>query len=311
MQIHFNHYTTKPSVKEKKERGRNLNPAEGDFLSDPVVSSFSKGVEQTEEGFKKIVNTLCETFGAKESYEDILSKCISDAHCKDEKDILRVTLTDDIFSLVVIKNGHWLAKILDYEHYERAMQSIVKGLTVLTKQGFFTRVAGVYGVQDGKTEIYFHVVFVPKGDFYYEAYHSTYNSIDCYAKATGPNGDLFVFKYEMPIFFSSADYFIPKVSPFEDRSFEIKFDDKGKKSVPLMIMKTKELKDNFYVVKVGLSGRTHSTWIAMWNFPLCVVFTAKTLEEALSKLHGVISNRGLVFADYEKLKEAVLNAKVE
>jgi hypothetical protein len=313
MHIHFNQHGIKLVEKETKER--RLEPlffSKNELLGSALTSFHSRGIELSEEKFKKIFAELCKAFSVRADYSLTLSQCVSDGHCKNETDVNSVAITDGIFSIRIRKDGLWTAKILDYGRYDEAINSIIKALSVLTVQGFFKQVQGVFAVQDGNTEIYFHTVFAPKGSFYYRAYHSAYDKIQCYAKTQGPNGDLFVFKYEMPRFFSSVSYYSPKESPFEDGSFELMIGNSGEKEqVPFKIMKTKDLKENFYLVKVGLSGRTHSSTILEWRFPLCVVFTAKSIDEALSKLHYMITNRGLTFVDYDKFKEAVLNAKIE
>lgn len=308
MLIHFNEYCLKREERETSDRKCYVWNAKSLMLSSSLVAMRYRGKEQTKDQFKALVDMLIHAYNGS-NYEALVKQCVDDGHCKSEENAQLLTITDAIFSLSVGIRGGWLIKLLDYTKYEKAMESIAKGLKILTEHGYFKEINGFLAVQDKDKAIWYHVVFVAKGTSFYRAYHSAYKTIECYSKATGPTGDLLIFKYEEPISYQPMCLAGPASTPYEDRSFELKLKIDDEFGVPVAICRTINLKDNVYKISVGLTGRSHSLSLAQWRFPLCIVLTARTLEDALSKLHHTITNRGIKLVDFDHFKEAVKNAK--
>ncbi len=307
MLIHFNEYCLKREERETSDRKCYVWNAKSLMLSSSLVAMRYRGKEQTKDQFKALVDTLIHAYNGS-NYEALVKQCVDDGHCKSEENAQLLTITDAIFSLSVGIRGGWLIKLLDYTKYEQAMEGIAKGLRILAEHGYFKEINGFLSVQDKDKAIWYHVVFVAKDTSFYQAYHSAYKTMDCYAKATGPTGDLFIFRYEEPVSYQPM-CLAGTSSTYEDRSLDLRIKIDNEFGVPVTICRTTDLKENVYKIHVGLSGRTHSLAISQWRFPLCIVLTAPTLHEALSKLHHIIINRGINLVDFEHFKEAVKNAK--
>ena len=247
-----------------------------------------------------------------ENIERALNK-LSSGKVKPHTKFVRITDNTFVFSIGLLKDSViWSASIRDYEKYEHACKQILSIFKVLNEEELLDYVSFAPCAMDGDKKIYYQFLYFEKDlkNVLYQAHNSNFENIDCFAKSKNKHGDLLlVFKYEHSGLRNYPERWLIE-STVDNKWLRLQLKSKNVEESIILnfeVVVAMNDKEKVYVTRAGFLGHIHED--GFYGDPLAMIFTANTLEDTFNQLQHRLENRGFIIVDFDKFKQAVVEAE--
>lgn len=279
--------------------GREKNGWTGTWLSGNLKDNTS---------LKEKLNTLIKSLEPKSDFDKVADKKI-----KDKVKIYLLTKEIAVSLDFSEKRPGW--KIIQntiHGKNEKTYGRILGIVKSLFKQGILDHVFGALYREGDKNKIYYPLVYLKRNvhEQVYTTFSANFNNIDCYDKLKGNDELLFIFKYVEPRLIRyktlaiTPSSFNKNLDEYREYGFfEVKINSKFIDTITTKLYIQLKINNNkkFYQIQFGSTG-----YVATLHAdPLAMIFTTKTLDQALNKLKSTLNNRGFKILNFEELKKNI------
>ena len=155
IEIYVNNYEPYKLVETVNKRRRDVDG----FGVDPFTGFLKKSI-----GTRKIIDTILKQLVQEVGgFDKVLSKAIRERTIRSLDDVEYVTITDSnfFFTIFFTEKNHFdfMARIINFDKYEKAFAQIFKILKVLAEESLLYRISGSLGAKDKDLEISFQMVY--------------------------------------------------------------------------------------------------------------------------------------------------------